>query len=102
MRYTFILVTLVMIATSCSKERADWRARAENAERAHRSIKQITDIIVHDIFSPPVAARIYTYVSVAGYEAARHQDEKFLSFAGQLNGLRHFRNPRRDRNTVMR
>src|SRR6187551_2541223 len=93
MRYTFILVALVMIATSCSKERADWRARAENAERAHRSIKQITDIIVHDIFSPPVAARIYTYVSVAGYEAARHQDEKFLSFAGQLNGLEAFPKP---------
>lgn len=93
MRYTFILITVVAMVTSCSKERADWRTRAENADRAHRSVKQVTDIIVHDIFSPPVASRIYTYVSVAGYEAARHQDEKFVSFAGQLNGLEAFPKP---------
>lgn len=84
---------LVMTVMSCSRERADWRTRAENADRAHRTIKHITDIIVHDIFSPPVASRIYTYVSVAGYEAARHQDEKFISFAGQLNGLEAFPKP---------
>lgn len=92
MRNTFLIFVL-LLAASCSKERADWRDRAENADRAHRSIKQITDIIVHDIFSPPVASRIYTYVSVAGYEAARHQDEKFLSYAGQLNGLEAFPKP---------
>ena len=93
MKYTFIIVAVVMIAMSCSKERADWRTSAENADRAHRCIKQITDIIVHDIFSPPVAARIYTYVSVAGYEAARQEDDKFLSYAGQLNGLEAFPKP---------
>lgn len=93
MRYTFMIVAVVIVATSCSKKRADWRATTENANGAHRTIKQITDIIVHDIFSPPVASRIYTYVSVAGYEAARHQDEKFVSYAGQLNGLEAFPKP---------
>lgn len=53
----------------------------------HRSVKQVTDVIVHDIFSPPVAARIYTYMSIAGYEAAINQDEKYLTLAGQLKGL---------------
>ena len=92
MRYTSIIVLFVLLA-ACSRERADWRDRAENPERVHRSIKQITDIIVHDIFSPPVASRIYAYVSVAGYEAARQQDDKFISFAGQLNGLDAFPKP---------
>jgi len=87
------MVVLIGIATSCSKERTDWRTRAENAEQAHKSIKQITDIIVHDIFSPPVASRIYAYVSIAGYEVARHQDEKFVSYGGQLNGLEAFPKP---------
>jgi hypothetical protein len=93
MKNTFVIVILVVVATACSKQRADWRSRAENAERAHRSIKHITDIIVHDIFSPPVASRIYAYVSIAGYEVARHQDEKFVSFSGQLNGLEAFPKP---------
>lgn len=93
MRNTFIVVALVLIAMSCSRERSDWRAKAAKADRPHRAIKKITDIIVHDIFSPPVASRIYAYVSVAGYEAARHEQENFVSYAGQLNGLKPFPKP---------
>ncbi|MGC1240566.1 MAG: vanadium-dependent haloperoxidase [Chryseosolibacter sp.] len=50
-------------------------------------MKQVTDVIVHDIFSPPVSSRIYVYMSVAGYEAAIHDNPQYLSLAGQLNGL---------------
>ncbi len=49
--------------------------------------KRITDRIVHDIFSPPVASRIYAYTSVAAYEAIRHSDPGFVTLAGQLHGL---------------
>ncbi len=61
---------------------------SENAEYLHRSLKQITDVIVHDIYSPPVASRIYAYVTIAGYEAARWDDLKYRSFAGQLHELK--------------
>jgi hypothetical protein len=64
-----------------------YKEEIKNPEFVHRAIKQITDRIVHDIFSPPVASRIYTYCSVAGYEAARHDNPAFKSLAGQLNGL---------------
>ena len=82
---SFVLLSLILV--SCTKESVDWKPKAEDPEYLHRSIKQITDIIVHDIFSPPVASRIYAYTSVAGYEAAIHQDNKYISLAGQLNGL---------------
>lgn len=42
---------------------------------------------MHDILSPPAASRIYAYVSVAGYEAVIHQDEKYGTLAEQLHGL---------------
>src|SRR6187549_2254185 len=85
----FLISCFVVSAVfvSCSKDDNAWRAKAENPEFLHRSIKQVTDVIVHDIFSPPVAARIYTYMSIAGYEAAIHQDEKYVTLAGQLKGL---------------
>ncbi len=35
----------------------------------HRAEKAVTTVIVHDIFSPPVASRIYMYSAVAAYEA---------------------------------
>lgn len=53
----------------------------------HQSIKAVTDVIVHDIFSPPVASRIYAYTTVAGYETLRFGYPGYRSFAGQLHNL---------------
>src|SRR6187551_580210 len=85
----FLISCFVVSAVfvSCSKDDSAWRAKAENPEFLHRSVKQVTDVIVHDIFSPPVASRIYVYMSVAGYEAAIHDNPTYESMAGQLKGL---------------
>src|SRR5688572_30167636 len=88
MRKSWIgLILFGVVFISCSSDENEWKFKVERAEFLHRSVKQVTDVIVHDIFSPPVAARIYTYMSVAGYEAAIHQDEKYVTLAGQLSGL---------------
>jgi hypothetical protein len=53
-----------------------------------QSTEVLTEILVHDIFSPPVAARNYTYPLIAAYEVARcSAPHKYPSLAGQLNGL---------------
>lgn len=86
MRSFFTLVILVLLIAGCESNK-DWKKTAENPEFIHRSVKQVTDVIVFDIFSPPVASRIYNYISVAGYEAGRHSDSTLVSLAGQLRGL---------------
>lgn len=65
----------------------EWKTRAGNADFLHRSIKQVTDVIVHDIYSPPVASRIYAYITIAGYEASLHLDPGYRTLAGQLHDL---------------
>jgi hypothetical protein len=85
---------------SCSGDNNEWRTKVNQPEFLHRSVKQVTDVIVHDIFSPPVAARIYTYMSIAGYEAAIHQDEKYVTLAGQLKGLEPVPKPEKVSNIV--
>ena len=84
---------LLLLLMSCAENNGAWRSKAENPEFLHRSVKKVTDVIVHDIFSPPVASRIYAYISVAAYEAAIHQNDQFVSLAGQLNGLDAFPQP---------
>jgi hypothetical protein len=82
------LVFLVVIfLVGCSTGNPEFAKVTSDPEFIHRSFKQVTDRIVHDIFSPPVASRIYTYASVAGYEAVRHADPELLTLAGQLTGL---------------
>lgn len=53
----------------------------------HGMVDALTSVMVHDIFSPPQASRSYAYPMVAFYEAFRHSNPAFRSYAGQLNGL---------------
>jgi len=80
-------IALLVLVFSCSSNSSEYKSKVQDPEFIHRSIKKVTDIIVHDIFSPPVASRIYTYVSVAGYEAMIPGDSSYVSLAGQLHGF---------------
>ena len=44
------------------------KADLNSAGPLHRAQQALTDILVHDIFSPPVASRIYAYSNIAAYE----------------------------------
>lgn len=87
LRVAVCAVSIVFLGCSASFQGEDYKPHVQNADYLHRSVKQVTDVIVHDIFSPPVASRIYGYISIAGYEAAIHQDPRFVSLAGQVHGL---------------
>jgi hypothetical protein len=81
------LLLLTILFSNCKKENSNWQKDAQKPELIHKSVRKITDIIVFDIFSPPVASRIYAYATVAGYEALRQENPTYKSLAGQLKGL---------------
>jgi hypothetical protein len=84
---SFGSLVVLFLFVSCGGNNTEYKVKANNPEFLHRTMKAITDRVVHDIFSPPVASRIYTYSSVAAYEAIIHQDINYKSLAGQLHGL---------------
>ena len=49
-------------------------------------INQMTDIMVHDITNPPLAARFFAYTCLAGYEVVAQNDTAFHTMTGVLNG----------------
>jgi hypothetical protein len=53
----------------------------------HRAEKNLTRAIVHDIFSPPVASRIYMYANVAAYETLVMHDKQYQTLHGQIAGF---------------
>lgn len=53
----------------------------------HRAEKNLTRVIVYDIFSPPAASRIYLYANVAAYETLVMQDKSYRSMQGQILGF---------------
>lgn len=60
-------------------------AEAADPELLHGAMLRITDVMTYDIFSPPVASRVYAYVSVAAYEALAPTRSDLVTLAGQLN-----------------
>jgi len=76
---------IILCAVSCNSDA--YKQRAEDPEIIHRGMRRITEILRHDIFSPPVSSRIFTYSSVAAYEALAPGYPEYKSLAGRLNGL---------------
>lgn len=83
--WTLSLAVALAFITGCQSDA--YKTQAENPELLHRGMRRITDIMRHDIFSPPVASRIYAYSAIAAYEALRPGYEGYRSLAGQVNGL---------------
>ena len=50
-------------------------------------VQKLTDVIVYDIFSPPVASRIYAYSNLAYYETLKFAYPNEQSIISQLKGF---------------
>lgn len=87
---TRILLSLItgLVLQGCSRTTADYRSQPADPEMLHAAMRQLSGVIVYDIFSPPQASRVYAYSSIAAYEALRPDyAAKYRTLAGQLNGL---------------
>ncbi|MBC7841738.1 MAG: vanadium-dependent haloperoxidase [Gemmatimonadaceae bacterium] len=86
---TLALLTMVGgLSVGCSRSEPRGPVVAStDATSLHDAVKQVNDVIVYDILSPPQASRVYVYASVAAYEVLRQSDSVYHTLAGQLNGL---------------
>ncbi len=81
-------LALTFFVVSCmTDQNQDYQVTLYNSDYLHRSVKKLTDIMVYDIFSPPVAARVYAYPAIAAYEILAQIHPEYRSLAGQLSEL---------------
>lgn len=78
---TFFLIGLA----GCQEIKSPQEAGATNPDLLHNAMEQVTDIMVHDIFSPPVASRVHGYASIAAYEAMSLNLADYQSLTDQIN-----------------
>jgi len=80
---TKIYLLLIMIVfASCSKPAEPIKV---SPELFHKSVDKVMEIQIHDIFSPPVASRIFVYPNIAAYEILAQKSSKFKTLVGTLN-----------------
>ncbi|MDN3658019.1 vanadium-dependent haloperoxidase [Ferruginibacter paludis] len=78
-------IFLLILITGCHQKKAV--PKISDAEILHQNEDLLTQIIIYDVFTPPVASRIYVYSSLASYEAIKYSKEGTPSIAEKLKGF---------------
>lgn len=76
-----IFISGILLCNSCNEEK---KPLTDAGEVLHQNQDLLTQIIIYDVFTPPVASRIYVYSSLASYEAIRFSKEGTPSIAEKL------------------
>ncbi|MCM4172839.1 phosphatase PAP2 family protein [Arenibacter sp. TNZ] len=78
------LILLFAIIVSCDKKE---ELIVITPQDLHNSIHKVTEVMIHDIFSPPVASRIFAYPNIAAYEIIALNNDEYKSLVGQVTDL---------------
>jgi PAP2 superfamily len=88
----------LMANNSCNNGNGELSAGiVNNPEFIHKSVKRLNDVVIYEIFAPPVASRIYAYATLSAYEAMRWSDTTYLSLTAQLRGFPSMPRPDKDK-----
>jgi len=90
-----LILAFLIITMSCKKEVRDIIITPDHF---HKAVDRITAIMVHDIFSPPVASRNYAYPNIAAYEVICQNNDSYITLAGQLKDLKSTPKPNSNEN----
>ncbi|SDE12574.1 PAP2 superfamily protein [Niabella drilacis] len=80
-----------MLLIACKQPRSN--APELKAIAINNILTAMTDIMIHDITNPPLAARFFAYSCLAGYEVVAQHDTAFKSMYQKLNGYPDIKKP---------
>src|SRR4051812_35659922 len=73
-----IAVLLVFLNSSCQQKKAPPLISTDIG----KVINQMTELMIHDITNPPLAARFFSYACLAGYEVVAENNTAYKSMHG--------------------
>ena len=99
LKSSIALLILVLAFFSCKSEQPSIEI---STDHYHNAVDKLTEIMVHDIFSPPVASRLYVYPNIAAYETLNQDNTTYKSLANQLNGLNTLKSNKKEPNVNLK
>jgi len=89
-----LLLSLIFIASlsnACKQNKPevikDAASETTNPKWLHIAVRDYTDVLIDDLFNPPVASRNYVYPLIACYEVMRYMKPEYMSLHGQLKDM---------------
>lgn len=83
MRKLLLLLVLTVVFFSCAtKEKKSAHLTTDHISKV---IGEMSQIMIHDVSNPPLAARFFSYACLSGYEIISQNDSAFKSLHGVIN-----------------
>ncbi len=79
-------IIAVCNATGCNQN-SDYAKPMSDPMLFCRTVKNLNNVVLENIFTPPVASRNYVYANIAAYEAMIPGDARFTSLSGIIKHM---------------
>ncbi len=81
---------ILLFIFSCNQEKSNSGTPVStDPVQLHAAVNRLNDVVIYEIFSPPVASRIYVYSTLAAFEASRWMDTSYGSLTAAVKRLSH-------------
>lgn len=82
------LLSITLVLNSCDSDES-YLVKLNDASLFNDTMQILTDVVVYDIFSPPVASRVYVYPTIAAYSIMQKTyPNKYNSLEYQLSDFK--------------
>lgn len=76
-----------VLVFSCKPKNSNYAEVMHNPFLYEKVVHEINYVVIHDIFTPPVASRVFAYSCLASYETLAGEGKQIKSLSGKINGL---------------
>lgn len=83
--YKFLIILSLTIINFNCKNSIPKKEIIITSEHYHTSVNKVIDVMIHDIFSPPVASRVLVYPNIAAYEILAQDSKELSSLNGKIS-----------------
>ena len=82
------LLSIILVLNSCDSDER-YLIKLNDASLFNDTMQILTDVVVYDIFSPPVASRVYVYPTIAAYSIMQKTyPNKYNNLENQLSDFK--------------
>jgi hypothetical protein len=86
-KLVFIAIVVIQFISGCNQKKPEYVKVMHDPKLYSYIIHELSYVIIYDIFSPPVASRIYAYSNLAAFEVLANEGKHFSSLEGKVSGL---------------
>jgi len=83
----FGLMLMMSCAFLCSCNKKDYKTVTHDPDLYCKAMHELNYVIIYDIFTPPVASRIFAYSNLAAYEVLAKDGTHYGSLQGKIKSL---------------